>query len=92
MTLTHQILICQNTSCRNVGAKAVLAAFQQRVRAHPVAEVVACGCLGRCGNGPMVVVLPSESWYSKVKLEDVARLVERHRPMGTPIAESGCDR
>ena len=77
------VRVCQSKSCRKLGAANVLAAFQS----HPIAdvEVVGCGCLGQCGNGPMVVVSPGQVWYCGVRSEEVAAIVTRHLQNGNPI-------
>ena len=41
------------------------------------------GCLGRCDNGPVMVVYPEETWYSFIDNEDV----ENHS--GTPDRRQG---
>ena len=51
---------------------------------HEVA-VTACGCLGSCYDGPMIVVYPEGTWYARVKPEDVPELVEKHLIGGQPV-------
>ncbi|MBW4537532.1 MAG: (2Fe-2S) ferredoxin domain-containing protein [Myxacorys chilensis ATA2-1-KO14] len=77
------VRICQNKSCRKLGAAKVLAAFQ----AHPVAgvEIESSRCLGQCGNGPMVLVLPEQVWYCRVSPEEVDAIKTRHLINGRPI-------
>jgi (2Fe-2S) ferredoxin len=55
--------------------------------ANPVegVEVVGCGCFGQCGNGPMVLVLPEQIWYSRVHPDEVGVIVDRHLKNGNPI-------
>ncbi len=76
-------MVCQNRTCCKQGASVVLAAFQ----AHPVpgVTVTGCGCLGQCGNGPMVLILPDEVWYSSVYPDEVPVVVERHLLNGRPV-------
>ena len=78
-----QVLVCQSRSCRKLGAQKVLAAFQ----ASTVTEVTvrSSGCLGQCGKGPMVLVMPEETWYSGVQVVEVATVVERHLRGGRPV-------
>lgn len=78
-----RVLVCQNRTCRKQGADKVLAAFQAR----PVSgvAVVASSCLGQCGNGPMVCVLPDTIWYSQVHPDEVATVVDRHLINGQPV-------
>jgi (2Fe-2S) ferredoxin len=68
--------VCQNRTCRKQGSVEVLAAFV----ALPVAGVMvtASGCLGQCGNGPIVLILPEIVWYSGVQPQEVPLLVEQH--------------
>jgi (2Fe-2S) ferredoxin len=73
MTDDKTIRVCQNRTCRKQGAKEVLAAFE----ASPVSglNVEASSCLGHCGNGPMVLVLPDILWYSRVHPNEVPVVV-----------------
>jgi (2Fe-2S) ferredoxin len=70
------IRVCQNRTCRKQGAAQVLAAFE----VSPVSgvTVIPSGCLGQCGNGPMVLVLPEMVWYSGVRPNEVPIVVEQH--------------
>ncbi len=70
------IRVCQNRTCKKQGAVKVLAAFE----ANPVPEVTvkSSGCLGQCGNGPMVLILPEMVWYSKFLPSEVKMVIEKH--------------
>ena len=74
------VRVCQNRTCRKQGAAKVLAAFE----AQPIPEVTVsgCGCLGQCGNGPIVLILPDRAWYSRVHPSEVPLLVEQHLRAG----------
>ena len=63
------ILICQHRTCKKQGAAEVFAAF--RILTPESIEYEGCGCLGNCGNGPMVLVLPTRVWYYRVRPQDV---------------------
>lgn len=79
----QRVLVCQNRTCLKQGSAAVLAAFQ--TLATPDIAIVSSGCLGECGNGPMVQVLPERVWYHRVQPEEVAALVKRHLREGYPV-------
>lgn len=83
MSFSKRVLVCQNRTCRKQGASKVLAAFQ----AHPLPEVTVtgCSCLGQCGNGPMVLILPEEVWYSCVRPDEVPTVVKRHLMGNQPV-------
>jgi len=70
------VRVCQNRTCKKQGAKEVLAAFV----ALPVPDVavIASSCLGQCGNGPMVLIVPEMVWYNRVQPHEVPTLVEKH--------------
>lgn len=78
-----QVFICQGRTCRYLGSRQVLEAF----RAAPVAdiEIVGSGCLGQCGNGPMVLVLPEGVWYWRVRAEEVSLIIEQHLRSSRPV-------
>jgi (2Fe-2S) ferredoxin len=83
--MTRTILVCQHKTCPQQGATAVLKAFKAQALADVVVQ--STGCLGECGNGPMVVVLPEEIWYCHVDVEDVPQIVEQHLKGGKPVRE-----
>lgn len=78
-----QILVCQNRTCKRQGAARVLAAFQSETIAG--FAVQGSGCLGQCGSGPMVLILPEEIWYSQVHPGEVSAIVEQHLLGGKPV-------
>ncbi len=70
------VRVCQNRTCRKQGAGKVLRAFA----ALPISGVMVTGssCLGQCGNGPMVLILPDNVWYCGVQANEVPLIVEQH--------------
>ena len=48
-------------------------------------QVTSSGCLGLCGEGPMVVVYPDGVWYRRVQRSDVAEIVASHLRDGRPV-------
>jgi len=79
------VRVCQNRTCKKQGAAKVLAAFESL----PVSgvSVMPSGCLGQCGNGPMVLVLPDLVWYCGVKPCEVPQVVQQHLRDGLPVSE-----
>lgn len=69
MVALKTILVCQNMACRKMGATAVLRTLQ----GQPVegVAIASSGCLGRCGNGPNLLVLPEKTWYDRVRPEEI---------------------
>ncbi len=72
------------------GSTEVYAALQEGLGSHPElwdkVAISTTGCLGPCFEGPNIVVYPAGVWYSNVKPEDVAEIVESHMVSGVPVA------
>ena len=81
--MSRTVLVCQHDTCPRQGATAVLKAFRSQVPSDVV--VKSAGCLGECGSGPMVVILPESIWYCHVSPLDVRLIVEQHLKGGKPV-------
>ncbi len=77
------IQVCQYRSCQRFQSAAVLAALKQH--AGPELMVSASSCLGQCGSGPTVRVVPDNVWYCRVRPQDVDEIFEQHIHQGKPI-------
>lgn len=84
LTPNKTVLVCQNRTCKASGSVKVLKAFQ-KCDSFPETEIVGSACLGQCGNGPMVLVLPEEIWYCRVTANEVKTLIEQHLLEGQPV-------
>ena len=72
----HTVLVCGNKTCRRQGALNTIQFFNEVVSDKVIVKRV--GCLGRCGSGPNVCLLPNELYVGHVNTAaHVARLVER---------------
>ena len=69
-----KVLVCQNTTCKQQGAQKVLAAFERCVPEEVMVE--ASGCMGQCGNGPMVIVLTENADGESVTGEKVGETLK----------------
>ena len=79
----RQVLVCTNRSCREQGSAKGLAACQELSVTD--VTVKSSGCLGECGNGPMVLVTPDQFWYSAVHPQEVPAVIEQHLQGGRPV-------
>ncbi|XP_020525114.1 uncharacterized protein LOC18437633 isoform X2 [Amborella trichopoda] len=57
-----EIRVCLNKSCRKLGSRETLELMSDL--APPEISVKSCSCLGRCGSGPNLVLLPAEEFVS----------------------------
>jgi NADP-reducing hydrogenase subunit HndC len=48
-------------------------------------QIVKTGCFGFCEKGPIVKVLPEETFYVQVKPADAAEIVQEHLVKGRPV-------
>ena len=72
------VTICSGTGCRAYQSEKVARALQAELEAQGLGgkvDVRRTGCHGFCERGPIVVILPEEICYLKVKVEDVPELV-----------------
>jgi (2Fe-2S) ferredoxin len=76
VTSQKRILICQHLTCRKQGAAKILAAFQAAHIPNGI-SCEGCGCLGQCGNGPNVLILPAQIWYDRVSLKDISAIISK---------------
>ena len=77
------MLICQGRSCKSLGSAEIFKAFKNYSPTD--LDIIGSGCLGQCGNGPMVLVLPQEYWYNRVSKSNVRALVENQLVKGKPV-------
>ena len=80
MIRTH-VLICGGTGCTSSGSVKIAAAMEEEIAKRGLSEeikVVRTGCFGLCALGPVMIVYPEGTFYSRVKLEDVPEIVEEH--------------
>jgi (2Fe-2S) ferredoxin len=83
MTTLRQIFVCATPGegrCGAKGGSALLEAFRAEVerRGLPPSAVLRNACTRRHHEGPVVFVYPDDAWYTRVTLEDVPEIVERH--------------
>ena len=75
------VLICGGTGCTSSGSKTLQDAFHKNLADFGLAEevkVVQTGCFGLCALGPIVIVYPDGTFYSRVTADDVKDIVEEH--------------
>ena len=84
----HYILVCSGTACEacksieiseQLEAEAVKQGVQDQV------QVVKTGCFGFCEKGPIVKVLPEDSFYVEVKPEDAKEIIAEQIVKGREV-------
>ena len=71
-----QFFVCQHLTCKRQGAAAVFQALQAQTAD---AAVMPCGCLGRCGEGSNVLVLPDGEIQTSLTPERVSLMLQAYQ-------------
>ncbi len=83
-----QVLICGGTGCTSSGSKAIQQAFTEQIDIAGLADevkLVQTGCFGLCALGPVVIIYPDGTFYSRVTAEDVPEIVSEHLLKGRVV-------
>ena len=75
------VLICGGTGCTSSGSRSLIDAFDKNLVEFGLEEeikVVQTGCFGLCALGPIVIVYPDGTFYSRVTADDVKDIVSEH--------------
>jgi NADH-quinone oxidoreductase subunit F/NADP-reducing hydrogenase subunit HndC len=88
MAYSHYILTCGGTACESnkgieIFERLNLEAEKQGVRDQ--VQIVKTGCFGFCERGPIVKVLPEESFYVDVKPEDAWEIIAEQIVKGREV-------
>ncbi len=88
MAYKHFILVCGGTGCESSKSDEIYRELQANAEAMGVkdeVQIVKTGCFGFCEKGPIVKVLPSESFYVEVKPEDAKEIIAEQIIKGREI-------
>ena len=82
------VLVCGGTGCSSSGSAQLIERFEQQLKEKGLekeVQVVRTGCFGLCEAGPVVIVYPEGTFYSRVKVEDVDEIVSEHLLKGRKV-------
>ena len=88
MAYKNFILVCAGTGCESNKGVEIYEALQREAEAQGVkneVQVVKTGCFGFCEKGPIVKVLPSESFYVEVVPEDAKEIIAEQVVKGREV-------
>lgn len=84
----YHILVCGGTGCRASHSDQIIANFNQLLADKGLSkdvQVVTTGCFGFCEKGPIVKMLPDNTFYTSVKPEDCREIIEEHIVKGRKV-------
>ncbi|MCL2066748.1 MAG: NADH-quinone oxidoreductase subunit NuoF [Treponema sp.] len=78
MAYNHYILTCSGTACESNKSAEIFAqlnAEAEKLGVKGEVQIVKTGCFGFCERGPIIKVLPEDSFYVDVKPEDAHEII-----------------
>ena len=87
-TYRAHVLCCGGTGCTSSGSAQLIQRFEEKLKEAGLdkeVKVVRTGCFGLCEAGPVVIVYPEGTFYSRVKVDDVDEIVTEHLLKGRKV-------
>lgn len=84
----NHILVCGGTGCRASQGEEIVTNLKQKIAEKGLENdtlVVRTGCFGFCEKGPVVKIVPDNTFYVQVTPEDATDLVEEHLIKGRQV-------
>ncbi|HPX05848.1 MAG TPA: NADH-quinone oxidoreductase subunit NuoF [Tenuifilaceae bacterium] len=82
------MLVCGGTGCRASASDAIVETLKSELAAKGMeneVQVIMTGCFGFCEKGPIVKVLPDNTFYTQVTPADSAEIVAEHIVKGRKV-------
>ena len=82
------LLCCGGTGCRASESVRIVERLREEIAAAGMdndVQVVVTGCFGFCEKGPIVKVIPDNTFYTNVKPEDAEEIVKEHVVKGRKV-------
>ena len=86
----RHVLVCGGTGCTSSGSPKIIEELEKEFAEKGLkdkVQIVKTGCFGLCERGPIMIVYPEGSFYSRVKVEEIPRIVDEHLIGGNPVKE-----
>ncbi|MGI5914313.1 MAG: NADH-ubiquinone oxidoreductase-F iron-sulfur binding region domain-containing protein [Bacteroidales bacterium] len=84
----HHVLVCGGTGCHASQSERVISNFNKILSEKNLddeVQVVSTGCFGFCEKGPIVKILPDNTFYVQVAPENVEEIVAEHLIKGRRV-------
>ena len=86
--IRSHVLICGGTGCSASGSVTIRETLEKEIANAGLeneVKVVQTGCFGLCELGPIMIVYPEGTFYSRVTVDDVAEVVSEHLLKGRVV-------
>jgi len=90
----HRILYCAGAGCVSCGSNATRDALKKALKEKNLeqeSEVLGTGCMGLCGEGPLVKIQTDDTLYQQVDATRATKIVEQHIVAGKRVEENRVD-
>ena len=84
----YHILCCGGTGCKSSQSSEIVKNLNQILAEKNLTgdvQVITTGCFGFCEKGPIVKILPDNTFYTQVKPEDAREIIEEHIIKGRKV-------
>lgn len=88
MSFKMHILVCGGTGCRASASKNIISRLEECLKERALedeVQVIATGCFGFCEKGPIVKIMPDNTFYVQVKPEDAEEIINEHIIKGRKV-------
>lgn len=78
MKVKKKILVCGGTGCLSAKGEEIVKNLRSSIKEHGLkneVEVIQTGCFGFCEKGPIVKIMPENTFYIEVKPEDAEKII-----------------
>lgn len=82
------LLVCGGTGCHSSESDVIVCNLRDELEARGLSDkvqVILTGCFGFCEKGPIVKVMPDNTFYVQVKPEDAQTIIEEHVIKGRKV-------
>ncbi len=79
--IRSHVLVCGGTGCTSSGSRAIRERLAEELQAKGLDEevkIVQTGCFGLCALGPIMIIYPEGTFYSRVTPDDISEIVSEH--------------
>ncbi|MGN0649157.1 MAG: NADH-ubiquinone oxidoreductase-F iron-sulfur binding region domain-containing protein [Oscillospiraceae bacterium] len=86
----RDVLICGGTGCTSSGSAKIITKLEEEIERNGLKDkvnVIRTGCFGLCALGPIMIVYPEGTFYSKVEADFIPEIVESHLKNGKPVTK-----
>ncbi|MBR3967565.1 MAG: NADH-quinone oxidoreductase subunit NuoF [Clostridia bacterium] len=83
--IRSHVLICGGTGCTSSGSMKLHDKLADELKAKGLEDeikIVMTGCFGLCALGPIMIIYPEGTFYSRVTVDDIPEIVDEHLMKG----------